>query len=180
MSESYTPSTRFEVRSSLWSGYRWAVLCAGVLLVGLLQGCSSVGAGVGIGIPLGPLSVGVGVGSGGLTAGVGTGWGPLGVGVGVNQRGQVTGNAGVGVGTGIGGGASIGAGVGTSTVLYDPAQSARYAPQGEGEVLVPTPSAAAPVSNPQPFTQQPSNLVGVQWRDAAGRAVPDCRVQGQC
>lgn len=117
----------------------------------VLQGCAS-GAHVGIGVPVGPFSIGVGLGGGGVSAGVGAGAGPIGVGVGVNQRGQVTGSAGVGVAVPVGG-ARVGAGVGTSQVLHDPA--ARTAAE---------PAPAAPL----------------QWRDAQGRVVPECRVQGQC
>lgn len=132
-----------------------------------LAGCGSVGAGVGVGIPVGPFSVGVGLGSGGLSAGVGTGVGPLGVGVGVNQRGQVTGNAGVGVSTGVGG-ARVGAGVGTSTVLHDPAR--------DGAVPAAAPVPAA-VSAPPASAAAPAP---VQWRDATGQVVPTCRVEGNC
>lgn len=145
---------------------KWARgLLGGALLASsaLLTACGSVGAGVGVGIPVGPFSIGVGLGSGGLSAGVGTGWGPLGVGVGVNQRGQVTGNAGVGVSTGVGG-ASVGAGVGTSTVLHDPAQA-----NGQG---TPAPQAAeAPQSTPAP---------PMQWWNARGQLVPSCQVEGSC
>lgn len=97
------------------------VLVLAALLGMPLAGCGSVGGGVGISVPLGPLSIGVGVGSGGVTAGVGTSAGPLGVGVGVNQSGQVTGNVGVGAGAPLGNSrARVGVGVGTGTVLYDP------------------------------------------------------------
>lgn len=129
----------------------------------LLAGCS---AGVGVGIPVGPFSIGVGLGSGGLSAGVGTGVGPLGVGVGVNQRGQVTGNAGVGVSTGVGG-ARVGAGVGTSTVLHDPARPA----DGPAPVYS-SPEQAASVT--------PASQSEVQWRDANGQPVSACRVEGRC
>ncbi|WP_439329910.1 hypothetical protein [Comamonas guangdongensis] len=122
-----------------------------------VAGCSSVGAGVGVGVPVGPFSVGVGLGSGGLSAGVGTGVGPLGVGVGVNQRGQVLGTAGVGAATGVGG-ASVGVGVGTSTVLHDP-NRAQVAPSQE-----------IPAAEPG----------AVQWRDASGQTVPACRAEGRC
>jgi len=118
----------------------------------LLSACSPY---VGVGIPVGPVSVGVGLGSGGVSAGVGTGVGPVGVGVGVNQRGQVTGGAGVGVGAPVGN-ARVGAGVGTGTVLYDPAQA---------------PAAAR--SAPPPSD-------GIQWHDAQGRPVPDCRLENRC
>lgn len=149
----------------------WRVALALTLALGLaaaLAGCGSVGAGVGVGIPVGPLSVGVGLGSGGLSAGVGTGVGPLGVGVGVNQRGQVTGNAGVGVSTGVGG-ARVGAGVGTSTVLHDPARSNP----------APAPSAAPSTNAPVAVPQQPG-AAPMQWRDATGQVVPTCRVEGNC
>ena len=132
------------------------------LLLMALPGCSSVGAGIGVGIPIGPFSVGVGLGRGGLSAGVGTGVGPVGVGVGVNQSGQVLGSAGVGASTGVGG-ASVGVGVGTSTVLHDPNR-----PQA-AEVQ------AAPVASPP----VPDGAV-MQWRDARGQLVPECRVQGRC
>lgn len=122
----------------------------------VLAGCGSVGAGVGIGIPVGPVSVGVGVGSGGVSAGIGGGVGPVGVGVGVNQRGQVVGGAGVGASTGVGG-ARVGAGVGTSAVLHDPQAPA-----------VPTEAPAASTGGE------------VQWRDANGHPVPTCKVEGGC
>ena len=130
-------------------------------LAGALSACGSVG--VGIGVPLGPLSVGVGLGSGGVSAGVGTGIGPVGVGVGVNQRGQVTGQAGVGASTSVGGGARVGASVGTGTVLYDPAT----ANTGTGSRI----TAPVPLGNP------PS--AGVQWYGPHG-PVPACQVQGRC
>lgn len=139
----------------------WAAL----VLAAMLQGCGPVGAGVGVGIPVGPVSVGVGVGSGGISAGVGAGAGPLGVGVGVNQRGQVLGGAGVGVSTGVGG-ARVGAGVGTSTVLHDPGQPAA------------TP-AEAPSAPAQPAAPAPGGGE-IQWRDSSGRIVPACRVEGRC
>ncbi len=87
-----------------------------------LAGCSSVGYGVGIGIPTGipGVSIGVGVGSGGVNAGVSAGSGPVRAGVGVNQGGQVSAGVGVGASTNVGGGVSVGGGVGTSTVIYDP------------------------------------------------------------
>lgn len=108
---------------------------------------------VGIGIPVGPLNIGVGLGSGGLSAGVGTGVGPLGVGVGVQSNGQVTGHAGVGTSVPIGP-AHVGVGMGGSTVLHSPAAKA------------PAPAAAPPKA--------------MQWRDAQGRIVPQCRVLGGC
>ena len=114
---------------------------------------------MGVGIPVGPFSVGVGLGSGGLSAGVGTGVGPVGVGVGVNQRGQVLGSAGVGASTGVGG-ASVGVGVGSSTVLHDPNR----------------PQASQPA--PPPASAQSGDAV--QWRDARGQLVPECRLQGRC
>ncbi|PIG07413.1 hypothetical protein [Comamonas sp. 26] len=135
------------------------------LLLMALPGCSSVGAGIGVGIPVGPFSVGVGLGSGGLSAGVGTGLGPVGVGVGVNQSGQVLGSAGVGASTGVGG-ASVGVGVGTSTVLHDPNR-----PQAADVQAAPV---SAPVSAPVQGGE------AVQWRDARGQLVPECRVQGRC
>ncbi len=120
-----------------------------------LAGCNSMG--VGIGIPVGPLSVGVGMGSGGPSLGVGTGWGPLGVGVGVQSGGQVTGHAGVGVSAPVGP-ASVGVGVGRSTVLHDPNASA---PSAQPE--------AAPAPGPVR-----------QWQDAQGRTVPECQTRGGC
>ena len=154
-----TPHTTFAIRDAQTAkarphAGRSLVAVLGLVAAALLAGCGSVGAGVGVGIPVGPVSLGVGLGSGGVSAGVGTGWGPLGVGVGVNQRGQVTGNAGVGLSTGVGG-ARVGAGVGTSTVLHDPARA-------------PTPAAATPAEAP------------MQWRDASGQVVPTCRVEGRC
>ncbi|WP_043825762.1 hypothetical protein [Delftia sp. RIT313] len=137
----------------------WPALGACALL---LAGCGSVGGGVGIGIPVGPVSVGVGLGSGGLSAGVGTGVGPVGVGVGVNQSGQVLGSAGVGASTGVGG-ARVGVGVGSSTVLHDP-QRSNVQPAQE-------PAPAAPPQTP---------AGQVQWRDASGQVVPTCRVDGRC
>lgn len=124
---------------------------------------------VGVGVPVGPFSVGVGVGSGGVSAGVGTGVGPVGVGVGVNQRGQVSGNAGVGVGTSVGG-AQVGVGVGTGTVLYDPAASTPAAPAAQPGVVVP--AVAMP-----PSGEHDSHL---QWRGADGQPVPDCRWSNRC
>ena len=116
-------------------------------LTGGLSACSSLG--VGIGVPLGPFSIGIGAGRGGVSAGVGTGLGPVGVGVGVNQRGQVTGGAGVGVSTGIGGGASVGAGVGTGVVLYDP--QGRPLPRSTAQP-VPQPGVVAPPpGTPEPI-----------------------------
>lgn len=141
--------------------FRSLLLALSLGAAALLAACGHVGAGVGVGIPVGPFSVGVGVGSGGLSAGVGAGAGPLGVGVGVNQRGQVSGSAGVGASTGVGG-ARVGAGVGTSTTLYDPARA------------TPAP-AAADAAPPEPASQAP-----IQWHDATGRAVPTCRVEGRC
>jgi hypothetical protein len=95
-------------------------LAAGLALAGIatLSACSY---GVGVSVPVGPVSLGVGVGPGGVSAGVGTSAGPVGVGVGVNQKGQVTGGAGVGASVPVGNsGARVGAGVGTGTVIYDP------------------------------------------------------------
>lgn len=136
------------------------VAALAIWLAAVLAGCSSVGAGVGVGVPVGPFSVGVGLGSGGLSAGVGTGVGPLGVGVGVNQRGQVLGGAGVGASTGVGG-ANVG--VGTSTVLHDP-RNAKAAP--------------APVQPAQ--GTQPAETGQIQWRDASGQVVPACKAEGRC
>lgn len=109
---------------------------------------------------MGPFSVGVGVGSGGVSAGVGTGVGPVGVGVGVHQSGQVTGYTGVGASVPVGN-ARVGAGVGSSTVLHDPNQA-------------PLPTQVAPPPS------DASGTVPIQWRDAQGRIVPDCRVSGGC
>lgn len=99
---------------------RWRAATAG-LVVGL-AGCSSVGGGVGVSVPVLPgVHIGVGVGTGGVHVGVGASAGPVGVGVGVNQRGQITGNAGVGASAPVGnGGVRVGGAVGTGTVLYDP------------------------------------------------------------
>ena len=137
-----------------------------MMLVGVLAGCST-SAGVGVGVPVGPFSIGVGAGTGGVSAGISTGVGPVGVGVGVNQRGQVTGNAGVGASTSVGG-ARVGAGVGTSTVLHDPKAAPRTteAPATAGKVE-PAPSTAPAAG-------------AVQWRDAHGNVVPECRVRGGC
>ncbi|MBF6629745.1 MAG: hypothetical protein ITG01_01175 [Comamonas sp.] len=118
---------------------------------------------VGVGIPVGPFNIGVGVGSGGVSAGVGTGLGPVGVGVGVNQRGQVTGHTGVGTSVPVGGGARVGAGVGTSSVLHDP-QSAPATARAAA------PSSQVPSAAPAPL----------QWRDAQGNLVSECRIQGRC
>jgi hypothetical protein len=96
-------------------------LFAAALLAGVLAGCGNLGAGVGLSVPVGPVSIGVGGGTGGLSVGVGTGVGPVGVGVGVNQSGQVYGSTGVGASVPIGNGpVRAGVGVGTGTVLYDP------------------------------------------------------------
>ena len=140
--------------------------CAGLCVLTLgLAACGA--ARLNVGVPLGPLSVGVGMGSGGLSAGIGGGVGPVGVGVGVNQRGQVTGQAGVGASTSVGSsGARVGASVGTGTVLYDPATAARSpaASQAAGNAV-----NAAP--------RQPS--APVQWYGPNG-PVPACKVQGGC
>lgn len=147
------------------------------LSVAALSACTPY---VGVGIPVGPFSVGVGVGSGGVSAGVGTGVGPVGVGVGVNQRGQVTGNAGVGVGTSVGG-AQVGVGVGTGTVLYDPAAPAT-APVSSAPGAAPAMPQAQPgvvvpgAANP-PSGEHDANL---QWRGADGQRVPDCRLSNRC
>ena len=137
-------------------------LAATAALLAALAGCGSVG--VGIGIPVGPLSVGVGMGSGGPSLGVGTGVGPVGVGVGVQPGGRVIGSAGVGVSAPVGP-ASVGVGVGRSTVLHDPNAypntSAQVAPAPE------------PASVPAPGAVR-------QWQDSQGRAVPDCQVYGGC
>lgn len=144
------------------SGMRKLVLACAVAW--LVAGCS---AGVGVGVPVGPFNIGVGVGSGGVSAGVGTGVGPVGVGVGVNQRGQVSGSAGVGASVPIGG-ARVGAGVGTSSTLYDPqAQAASRVPP------------AAPAQTGA-GTHPASSGGAMQWRDAQGNVVPECRVRGLC
>lgn len=98
---------------------RWMV--AVVCMAGL-AGCGSVGGGVGVSVPVLPgVHIGVGVGTGGVHLGVGASAGPVGAGVAVNQRGQVTGNAGVGGSVPVGsGGVRVGGAVGTGTVLYDP------------------------------------------------------------
>lgn len=136
-------------------------------VVWALAGCST-SAGIGIGIPVGPLSVGLGVGSGGISAGVGTGFGPVGVGVGVNQRGQVSGGAGVSASVPVGG-ARIGAGIGSSTMLYDP-----------HEQTLPPASPASPEPSAAAHTSPRSSAETLQWRDARGQIVPACRVQGHC
>ncbi|WP_133855149.1 hypothetical protein [Comamonas sp. JUb58] len=152
-----------------------AAVAIAAVSIAALTACSPY---VGVGVPVGPFSVGVGVGSGGVSAGVGTGVGPVGVGVGVNQRGQVTGNAGVGVGTSVGG-AQVGVGLGTGTVLYDPAAPAAasapgpapdYAQPAQPGVVVPG------VVNP-PTGEHDANL---QWRGADGQLVPDCRLNNRC
>lgn len=137
---------------------RISTLAATTALLAALAGCNSVG--VGVGIPVGPLSVGVGMGSGGPSLGVGTGWGPVGVGVGVQPGGQVTGYGGVGVSAPVGP-ASVGVGVGRSTVLHDPNARVQPAP------------APAPESTPAPGAVR-------QWQDSQGRSVPDCQVYGGC
>lgn len=129
------------------------------LLAFLMVGCTT-SAGIGVGIPVGPFNIGVGLGSGGVSAGIGTGIGPVGVGVGVNQRGQVTGNAGVGASVPVAG-ARVGAGVGGSTVLHDP-QVQRQQPASGSVQQVPAPADSS----------------AVQWRDAQGQVVPECRVRG--
>lgn len=139
-------------RQSLW--------LAGVATAWLLVGCSSVG--IGVGIPVGPLSVGVGLGSGGLSAGAGLG--P--VGLGVNQSGQVSAQAGVGVGRG-----PVHVGVGASTPLN--ADTGREAVQ-----TAPAPELTAePTAVPTAVPTAPSSY---RWRDAQGREVPACRVEGRC
>lgn len=149
-----------------------AAVAMAALSVAALSACAPY---IGVGVPVGPFSVGVGVGSGGVSAGVGTGVGPVGVGVGVNQRGQVTGNAGVGVGTSVGG-AQVGVGVGTGTVLYDPAAPASDAaaapamPQAQPGRVVPG------AVNP-PSGEHDAHL---QWRGADGQLVPDCRLSNRC
>lgn len=137
-----------------------------IALLSLLAGCST-SAGVGVGVPVGPFRLGVGLGTGGISAGVGTGVGPVGVGVGVNQRGQVTGSAGVGASVPVGG-ASVGAGVGTSTVLHDPRAAAAKSEKSE--------PAATETRSPS----APAARGAVQWRDAQGNVVPECRVRGAC
>ena len=133
----------------------------GLLGVLALTACSPY---VGVGVPVGPFNVGVGVGSGGVSAGVGTGVGPVGVGVGVGSSGQVTGHAGVGTSVPVGGGAHVGAGVGTSTVLHSP-----------GAESAPPASPPAPAPAASEATTAP-----LQWRDAHGNVVPECRVRGRC
>lgn len=136
-----------------------------ILVVGAaLSGCAT-SAGVGVGIPVGPFNIGVGLGSGGVSAGVGVGAGPVGVGVGVNQRGQVTGNAGIGASVPVGG-ARVGAGIGSSTVLHDPAAATSTTSTTSSTSAAPAPQAPS--------------AGAVQWRDAQGQVVPECRVQGRC
>ncbi|THU04164.1 hypothetical protein E9531_04355 [Lampropedia puyangensis] len=134
-----------------------------------IAGCASPYAGVSV--PVGPVSIGVGASNAGVSLGVGAGAGPVGVGVGVNQKGQVSGSAGVGASTRIGGSnARVGAGIGSSTVLYDPTQS--------------TITPSAPPSQHNTPTMEPMLKQNAendkQWRDATGRVVPACKVQGQC
>ncbi|WP_420813577.1 hypothetical protein [Lampropedia aestuarii] len=131
----------------------------------------------GVSVPVGPVSVGVGASSGGVSMGVGTGVGPVGVGVGVNQRGQVTGSAGVGASTSLGdSNARIGAGVGSSTTLYDP-QNKQAPANAPAAVVQPGTVPAAPANTaPAPAATQGNTL----WRDAQGNAVPACKVRGQC
>ena len=142
--------------------YNWTVWRGAALLgmAAILAACGSPSAHVGVGVPVGPVSVGVGLGSGGVSAGVFGGVGPVGAGVGVNQRGQVTGGAGVGASVPVGN-ASVGVGVGSSTVLHDPQRP-----------------ASAPPAAPQPAPAAPG--APLQWRDAQGRPVPECRVMGGC
>ncbi|RMX03453.1 hypothetical protein D8I35_16345 [Corticibacter populi] len=143
-------------------------LCA-VALLTALAGCGSPY--LGVGVPVGPVSVGVGVGSGGVSAGVGTGAGPVGVGVGVNQRGQVSGGVGVGASTSVGGGARVGVGTGVGTVLYDPDRP-------DARPLHAQP-AASPVAGPADV-REPQTDGERQWRGANGELVPPCRVHGGC
>lgn len=152
--------------------HRMPVRASGLLasLCLVLAGCASPYAG--ISVPVGPVSVGVGASNSGVSLGVGTGMGPVGVGVGVNQRGQVTGSAGVGASTSIGNSkARVGAGVGSSTTLYDP--QSKQAPSN-------TPSQAVQpraVDGNGPHTQPDSGTV---WRDAHGNAVLACKIRGKC
>lgn len=136
--------------------------CACALAL-LLAGCANSGARVGIGIPVGPVTIGVGAGTGGISVGAGVGAGPVGVGVGVNQSGQISGHAGVGASTSVGKG-QVGVGVGGSTVLYDPSDPNHAKQPGSAPI-------SAPPSNP---------IAPIQWRDAQGRVVPQCQVQGGC
>lgn len=146
--------------------------CAG--LCALTLGLAACGAArLNVGVPLGPLSVGVGMGAGGVSAGIGGGVGPVGVGVGVNQRGQVTGQAGVGASTSVGSsGARVGASVGTGTVLYDPATAARSPAATSADKH--TNNASHGVSVPPTSSSAP-----VQWYGPHG-PVPACKVQGGC
>jgi|GEM_PF-1833911 len=101
---------------SLFRARRAARLATLLSSAAVLAGCASVGAGVGIGIPLAPgLAFNVGVGPGGPAFGLSTGWGPLGAGVAMTPQGHVMGSAGVGVGAG-----GVGVGVGQSVLLHDP------------------------------------------------------------
>lgn len=97
-------------------------MAPGVWLLLGLAGCSSVGGTVGVSVPVVPgVHIGVGVGTGGMHLGVGASAGSVGAGVAVNQRGQVTGNAGVGGSVPVGNsGVRVGGAVGTGTVLHDP------------------------------------------------------------
>ena len=71
------------------------------------------------------------------------------------------GSVGVGIGIPIFPGVSVGVGVGSSTVLHDPQQP-----------------AAAPAAAPPPVPG--AQGAPLQWRDAQGRPVPECRVMGGC
>lgn len=157
-----------------WSLATWSALGLSVSLAA----CTPY---VGVSVPVGPVSVGVGASNSGMSMGVGTGMGPVGVGVGVNQRGQVTGSAGVGGSTHIGdSNARVGAGVGTSTTLYDP--QSKQAPANANAapaVVQPRNDNAATPSNATVAPAAPANGETV-WHDAQGNAVPACKVRGQC
>jgi hypothetical protein len=103
---------------------RRAAAVATLLAASLALGGCAIRGGVGIGVPIVPgLALSLGYGPGGPVIGLATGWGPLGAGIGINQRGQVTGSAGVGVGVGVASGAAVGGvgvGVGKSVTLYEP------------------------------------------------------------
>ena len=116
---SFTPSLLpSEVRPT--GVRRWALLATFAAAALGAAGCSNVGGGVGIVIPLLPgLSLGVGVGSGGPSIGLGTGIGPIGAGVSMDTGGRVYGGAGVGVGVSSGN-VGAGVGVGQSVLLHDP------------------------------------------------------------
>ena len=94
------------------------------LLLCTLTGCASMG--VGVSIPVGPMSIGLGVGSGGVSVGASTSAGPVTAGVGVKSNGnsRMGVDTRVGVNSSVGGsGAQISVGVGTSNEISAPNSS---------------------------------------------------------